>query len=129
MAKASFRATVSPKMGSFQMNFSALGITYGKEIRADANPSASDVGVTVRSMISNKKCVFFWNPLDYREHSTLFKVAKEEKLIIERFELNLQVDGYPADRVHCKGTRVTNVFKHHNGEEAVELEMQSVVPK
>lgn len=129
MAKTSFRATVSPQMGSFQMNFRALGISYGKEVRADGNPSASDVSGVVRSMVSNKKCVFFWYPPDYREHSTVFKDAKEEKRIIERFELNLQVGDYPPDRVHCKGTRVKNVFKHHNGEEAVELEMQSVDPK
>lgn len=129
MAKASFRATVSPKMGSFQMNFRALGISYGKEVRADADPSASDVSAVVRSMVSNRKCVFFWNPLDYRENSTVFKDAKKEKLVIERFELTLQVDGYPADRAYCKGTSVKKVFKHHNGEEAVELEMQSVVPK
>lgn len=129
MAKTSFRATVSPKMGSFQMNFRALGITYGKEIRADLDPSASDVNVVARSMASNKKCVLFWYPPEYREYATVFKVAKDEKLIIERFELILQVDGYPPERVNCKGTRVKNVFNHNNGEEAVELEMQSVVAK
>ena len=129
MAKTSFRATVSPKMGSFQMNFSALGITYGKEIRADPKTSASDVNVVARSMAVNKKCVLIWYPPDYREYATVFKVAKEEKLIIELFDLYLQVEGYPPERVHCTGTRVKNVFKHNSGEEAVELEMQKVVAK
>ena len=82
MAQASFRATVSPKMGSFQMAFRALGVTYGKEVRADADPSPNDVSAVVRSMATNKKCVFFWNPPDYPKNATVFKDAMTEKSVV-----------------------------------------------
>ena len=129
MAKASFRATVSPKMGSFQMNFRALGITYGGEIRADADPSPNDVSATARSMAANKKCVFFWYPQEYSQHAAVFKNALKEKAIVELFDLILKVEGYGEDRINCRGTTVKRVYLHHNGEEVVELAMTSVIVK
>jgi hypothetical protein len=129
MAKASFRATVSPRMGSFQMNFRALGITYGGEVRADADPSPNDVSVTVRSLAANKKCVFFWYPQEYLQHAAVFKDALKAKSVIELFDLILKVEGYGEDRASCKGTTVKRVFAHYNGEEVVELVMKSVIVK
>jgi hypothetical protein len=130
MAKASFRATVSLKMGSTQIELRGIGITLTQMVRADADPQPNDVSVTARSIVANNKCAILWYPPAHQpKYQTLFEDAKKDKSVFELFEIVLEVEGQGKEGLNCKGTKVVHVSKHHNGEQLVQLEMKSVIPK
>jgi hypothetical protein len=131
MATRSFVANViSKKFGSFQPKVRSVGTVYGQEIRADMDPSASDIDAKVRSIAKLNKCVFSWYPPDHARNATLFRDAKKEGEELYQFILMMSVEGYPESRATCKGTKVKNVFQDaRNGEEVVELTMKSVEVK
>jgi hypothetical protein len=117
---------ISVKFGSFQPKLRAFGTVYGQELRADMDPSASDIDAKIRTIGKLNKCVISWYPPEYARHATLFQDAKKASEVLNTFILMASVEGYPENRATCKGAQVKNVFRDaRNGEEVVELTMKS----
>lgn len=131
-AKRNFNSNViSKEFGSIQPRLRAVGTTFSDMLRADLDPSASDLSGKLGAITKLKKCTFSWYPQDEApKHATLFRDAKKAGEELYQFILMLSVEGYPEERAYFKGTKVKNVFiDARNGEEVVELTAKSIAPK
>ena len=130
--KRSFVANViSKKFGSIQPPLRAVGTTFADMIRADMDPSASDLGGKAGAIKKLNKCTFSWYPQEAApKNAKLFRDAKKAGEELYQFILMMSVEGYPEERLYFKGTKVKNVHVDaRNGEEVVELTLKSAAPK